>query len=449
MGNRQPRQLVASSGALQARCLSASPTKCVRLINQTLRELLLLDQYPYVTIVSVISGFIIMLDVETRARFLVVAGAHLSPCAFGDLDRFVNYVVSRLDLQSDFSNAQILNGLRRLATRLAVSAPSNNKNCLKKLVSVDLLKLIGALDSGDWASRSLEPDVHAVKAAALAYLSHLGVYPRFDPAIEIVDTFPPPYEDADWSAMAPDEDDEEQYGIRPGIYLKRCRAYPFFTEATVAHELLHCVPRDILRGTFGMGLEEGICDLVGFLHVGGMLVGRHEVARAFIYYRLLPHVSHLRRMYVDHDRLALSMLLSQGVSGLCEVLSDGRTGLRELESSNLRLQPYLVPAHIDQSTAELYSLADWLLNRYLPRQVMPPQGLVALPHLQAQTSLSDVAARLGCDMDELRETVQRTSEATQLFLMEDDNRVGYSNVNAYLRVNEQLFAPMLRYDLTC
>lgn len=388
------------------------------------------------------------MDAGTRARCLLVAGAHLCACAFADLDAFLDFVLSRLRLSDSCTNAEIIDGCRELAKDLTHDRPAETPTtALETLVAKDLALITGALEAGDWSTRNLLVDVNEVKRQSLAYLAEIGLAPRYDPNIAIVDAFPHPYETADWSAMAPDEDDEEQFGIAPGIYIRRDRAYPFFTEATIAHELLHCVPTDIMRGTFGMGLEEGVCDLLGFLHVGSKLVGCEAIARAFVYYRLMPHVSHLRTLYVDHDRLALSLLASNGIPGLADLLKNGRTKLRESEVDNLQFMTLSRSQTLDQDSFELQRLSDWLLNRYLPHQVIPPLAMLALSHLETRTNLNQLAAMLGTNIDELAPAVQSAASATQLFLMEDDMLVGYSNVPFYLRANDQLTIPMLRYEL--
>lgn len=382
-------------------------------------------------------------------RSVLVAGAHASPCHFADLDSFVEYVLDAAANRRTNSSSDILDVLAELAAELSARPLRTSDDALAHLVSDDLRGITNSLGNIN-VEEFVRFDVDRILEDAIGHLNELGLQPRYVPVVKIVDTFPSPFEDADWSAMAPDEDDRQRYGIEPGIYFRQDRAFPVFVHVMIAHELIHCVPRDVIKGTFGMGLEEGLADLVGFMHIGAQLLTRAQMLRAFVYYRLSPQTPRLRKLYVDHDRLALSILQSQGLHELLSLLSRGRKVIRRAEQTSLSAPATIETAvHEDHSAASwnLLECADWLLNRYLPNLVMPPLARIILSRLHPGACVPNIADDLGISRRLLADAVQTASTNTQLFLLEDNSEVGYSNIDLYLDSDADATVPMLRYQI--
>ena len=154
---------------------------------------------------------------------------------------------------------------------------------------------------------------------AIKILDDLGFeFPR--PDIEIVKQFPEPYHKMDWVALVSDEVDLENYGIKPAIYLLESELSPYYTELTLAHELVHVAINNANGHSHGIylhgrGLEEGIAEIIGTLYIGEKLYSPEIARNVFIHSRLSNRLSQANTLYLDYTRLAFLFYRRFGLRG--------------------------------------------------------------------------------------------------------------------------------------
>jgi hypothetical protein len=161
-------------------------------------------------------------------------------------------------------------------------------------------------------------------------------FPEFQPpSLRIVESFPKPYDRMNWSAMAPDKEDEEEYGIEPGIYIKKDHIIPLVTENILAHELVHKLVETFDTHGFPMGIEEGIADLYG-IYLLTHIYSPTTISNIFITFSKYGKRTRPSKLYESFTTIAyLNIYLPYGLEGVREAIRLGRKKLGRLNTELL------------------------------------------------------------------------------------------------------------------
>src|SRR5436305_1185414 len=210
-------------------------------------------------------------------------------------------------------------------------------SALEYLIASDLKQAAGAeFDKLPTSDEGFHDRIQIKYDQAIEVLGELGFdFPR--PDIEIVKQFPEPYHEMDWVALVSDEVDLASYGIKPAIYLLESELSPYYTELTLAHELVHVSIASANSRSYGghlhgRGLEEGIAEIIGTLYIGTKLYPSDIVRNVFIHSRLSNRLSQANTLYLDYTRLAFLFYRRFGLRGIVQLMHEGRKKIKEVEA---------------------------------------------------------------------------------------------------------------------
>ena len=222
-----------------------------------------------------------------NAYNLISGATHKVSGQYSDFWEFISLVKSKFgDLP--YNKEKVTKALEvdiKLASSLA-QQEITNEVAFNFLVSKDLMKIqkqIGDMPEEDYFRQKIE----GFYSLILDHYAKLGL--KFSPPkYFIVDVFPDPYSMMDWVAFAPDLADEQEFGIPTGLYLLESEIAPYYSELTLAHEMVHAIVGEVNPRLLGRGLEEGIAELIGTLYMGCKLFSSEIAKNVFIHTRLVP-----------------------------------------------------------------------------------------------------------------------------------------------------------------
>lgn len=263
--------------------------------------------------------------VGTRCSRRITSSA-LASKWFGGLPGGLSVLYQRAD---EIERSRRLGKSDRLAAREAIADQlfiADLRSSLDTLGLAEFEYLRSEIDDFDPESFSGT----AMPSRVTAALSNWGITQEpFE--VTVVDDYPAPYSGRAAAAMAIDEGDRRDYGLTPGIYVKRDRIRPIYTEMIVAHEAIH----------WGLGLrdpfltaefiEEGIADTFGGLIYGSERFGESAARNSFILARQASNWGEGGwDKTLDGARAAF---IAGGMSarGLLDLLEQGRAGLSAIE----------------------------------------------------------------------------------------------------------------------
>lgn len=154
------------------------------------------------------------------------------------------------------------------------------------------------------------------------------------PDINVVDTYPYPFQALKGRALAPDKTDQKRYGIPNSMYLRRASIREIFTPIIIAHELFHYHIND--NELLARGLEEAIADFVSIFVFASNEFGPNFAYRYFVEMRYgRGSTSQRFDLYVD-DIIKLHIMINRdGWEPIITACKNGRKSLKELEYSSL------------------------------------------------------------------------------------------------------------------
>jgi|GEM_PF-5067748 len=151
------------------------------------------------------------------------------------------------------------------------------------------------------------------------------------PKLAIVEAFPEPYSNMEWIAFAPDKEDQERFGIEPGIYIKSSMVSPYYTSYLLAHEFTHKIVEKFDSYGFGIGLEEGIAEFYG-LHLSSKFLPHEVLEHIVVYNYKYGERTRLTMLYEFFLLLTYNEIYKPfGLSGVRAVIKMGRSGIKRFE----------------------------------------------------------------------------------------------------------------------
>ncbi len=275
-------------------------------------------------------------------------------------------------------------------------------------------------------------------------LEKFGIY-ALPPQFFVVDRFPAPFDNNDWSAFCPDADDEKKYGIQKGIYFLRKHIRPYYSEILLAHEIIHSLCGENAPELFAMGLEEGIAEIIGSLYLSSNVLNLDVVSNNFSYTRFNKNANLLWTLYLDHTRQAYSLYKKFGIEVLIYLINKGRKEIHDVErkmfSKNKLLYDFGTKTYLGD---EFDNMLDYLLMQFTPNYVVTPLQTLLIREAKEGILVNDICEKLQISKEVGKNELEKIAFNTSLFMLDGD-KIGYSNVETYEMGKYDSFIPVIRY----
>ncbi len=256
-------------------------------------------------------------------------------------------------------------------------------------------------------------------------------FPGFQPPdLKIVDSFPKPYDKMDWIAMAPDQEDQEKYGIEPGIYIKKTVITPIYAEYILAHELTHKIVEMYDTHGFGFGIEEGIAELYA-MYLLTRVYSPKTAANVVILDKKYGKRKRLSALYEFFTVLAYTQIyLPSGMDGIRAAIRLGRKGLKDLDTAILKGERTDFPS------------GNWdkKLEKAMRRYMATPNDLYVTAKTRYVADKAEVgdtiemiAKKTGLSEDEIHEAISELTRLTLITVKDGKVTAKAEHILPYLR----------------
>lgn len=380
----------------------------------------------------------------TFSDFLYGAIYRRPDCRFANIERFVAKIGSMTDLDEKIDHADAVRRLESLASELRPSGEIGSARAAEDaLVARDLTRL-AEVDLRDVASAASVTDrLHESGPVIQERLVGAGL-PVGEASLRIVEKFPAPFDGFAWSAFAPDREDEEQFGIEPGVYFRSDRLRPIYSEALFAHEVIHTVTGKVDPEVYAMGLEEGIAEILGTCYGALAVLDEEEIRCVMLHGRHGVQRDKLWSVYLDHTRQASLLYREFGITGLVELVKRGRAAIHDAERHIALGRHAELDLPRDTGNAATTRLVDWVCCGYLSSHVFSPLECLLAVEAVAGRTLDEVCRSATVPPDVGGPALERLGAESALFIRDGD-RVGYSNVGRYRGLESEGGIAMIRY----
>lgn len=317
-----------------------------------------------------------------------------------DLIRATEYLRINSDIQRySYGRSAFSAYLDALESKgFSTKAKSESEDSFRELLCRDMRTALRSMTAEDVLKADAEADFDLVIREVRELLAR--EFAKFDLTppkcqISFVDEFPGPYAGRNYIAMALDEGDRADFGVEPGIVIKKSKYIPLFGRTIFLHEMIHIVLGERDPFELARGLEEGLCELLGFVYLGAKAIGSKEVRHSFAYVRLRQNQLPIWSYYTDMTRQARLVYRAFGLSGVFDMLKSGRKELKKVEASVL--DGTLSQAGLQRGTFDpsLESDLDWLLDAFPSQCVVSPEAYKILPHMGLGASLREARVQSG------------------------------------------------------
>jgi hypothetical protein len=290
------------------------------------------------------------------------------------------------------------------------------------------------------ASRhAMRPVLEARLSDAVNLLREYGVVAGVT-NVYIVDKFPEPYQDREYAVLAADAGDERSHGIAPGLYFLERGVRPYYSEFLVCHEVLHVVLGNKNPELLAHGLEEGLAEVLGSIHLSRRVLGTELTRNIFVYNRLNDNYHPLWEQYLDFARMAAYILQRYGLAGLLDLARRGRPIIKDVEGQLLQGSGRDLPIEKGAVGPEDLDLVDYLFSLYPRSLVVSPLAYLVAPYALPGASTREVLGAANVAFEDGLEALEELeNEFSLLGLRKDRSVVLWSDC--------PLYAPSLRYKL--
>lgn len=344
-------------------------------------------------------------------------------CEFASAEGFEEYLRPHF-AQLPFDHQPVLKRLTSLIDEFEVPAGDiDSKKALQLVVAQDLRRLSEVLNAERMGDPETGLEDHRARYEALLRDAGLSFQ---SPKLFIVDKFPSPYDQMDWSATSPDLADQESYGIEAGNYFKKKYLVPYRSEILLAHEMIHAIIGQIDSRWLGRGLEEGIAVIFGELYVGARVFGPDITYLYTLYQWFDARATQLNTLYADYARMAALIYRRYGLDGLTTLIRGGRTKIKDVEQACLE-------GDFDLDLPEggwdaAYSLlVDRVAMATVNNMYVSPMGSLVARHVKVGDTVEEIAVKAGISEEQVSVALEELQRKVFL-VVTDDGRVDYSDV---------------------
>jgi hypothetical protein len=377
-------------------------------------------------------------------RELLYCAMYVSSCRTANIDRFVDFLNEHKDLDTAIRPAQFGEFTANLATMVDVLGTVQcEEDAQRTLMANDLRHLADVDLAGMELPASVEDAIAEGEPIIRSRLEAIGMKAESS-ALTIVDQFPPPFDKFDWAAFAPDREDEEEFGIPQGIYFKRERLRPLYSQALYAHEVVHTATGQIDPDVYATGMEEGIAEIVGTCYGGLGVLSPRVLKNILVYGRHGVERPAIWSLYRDHTRQAFLLYCEFGLKGLVALINRGRAAIHRaatavLDGTYRKLD--LPRGDVDEETRDVLQFA---CLGYVPSHAYSPMECLLTMHVERGRTVKEVCRAAGVDPTVGVAGIESVSAKSALFVIDGD-AIGYSNVERLLAAERESDVTLLRY----
>lgn len=361
-----------------------------------------------------------------NAYNLITGAIHAKSGKFSDywkLAKLINQRYGDLPFAIDPVRRRLREDIQRMQ---ALRTPVDQNSAFEYLLARDLARLNAELDQLP-TSPEFYARLHNAYQVGLQTLRGLGL--EFSkPNFYVVERFPDPYDEMDWIAFAPDKADQENFAIKPGVYLLEGELSPYYSELTLIHELVHAIIGIANPNLLGRGLEEGIAELVGTLYIGLRLYPPRIVRNVFKHTRLGSHSSQSNKLYLDYTRQAFLIYQHFGLNGIVQLILKGRDSIKEIEALCLSDSIDAISLTAGNWDEQLTRLAEELLLGFIPNLIVSPLTAYIAEFVAPERTVEEIAVAAHVDIDSAKEALEELQNRTFTVLL-DKEKITYSDLS--------------------
>lgn len=259
---------------------------------------------------------------------------------------------------------------------------------------------------------------------------------------QIVDKYPPPYENLAFWAMNYDATDKERYGIEIGTRLRKDVLMPFYSESLLAHELVHACFGKISGTKLARGLEEGLADILGHLVLAARLMPWGICENILLSTRCFQPQTSFWMNYHENLCQGCLILFQHGIPGLISLVSKaqniGREYIREVESALLNGVSSAV-SPLGKQLPPWATLIEPQVRRFCRRFVAFPQSICASPlayeiarNARLDESVPALCKRLQLDRVQAERAITELHERVFLVVLKDNDTIAFNESKLYI-----------------
>jgi len=374
-----------------------------------------------------------------NAYNLIAGATHSASGQFSDYWEFISFVKNKYgNLPYDKKELSKVLDVDIKSVSSQKQQAISNAIAFNFLVAEDLKKIQKRLSDLPEREVFLQKIEH-YHAVILEHFTNLGM--SFSaPNYYIVDKFPEPYSVMDWVAFAPDLADEQDFGIPAGLYLLESELASYYSELTLAHEMVHAVVGNVNPRLLGRGLEEGIAEILGTLYMGCKLFSREIAKNVFIHTRLGSQSTQANNLYLDYTRQAGLIYKKFGLEGLIFLANGGREAIKQTEELCLKGDFQLVDLPAGKWDDDLNNIIDYLLISYTPNMVVSPLAYHLSKYVKPGLTINEIALLSKVNIENVRSTLDEIQ--SRIFgVLVSDSTIVYSDLEFILRSGS------LRYEV--
>jgi hypothetical protein len=351
---------------------------------------------------------------------------HLSvDCAH--LPRFLNRIGDRID-HLPFERDAVSIAVRQLKRELeTIEGKIDDTTALSLLMAHDLGKAEEALSNDQLAAR-IDAEVPFEQNLLECREEGVAILQEFDIEIEapelfIVDELPRPYNKANYSVIATDEDDRQQHGIAPGLYFLRAKLRPFHSKFLLLHELVHTALGLKSPFEFGRGLEEGIAEVLGGMYLSARILGKDLTTNLFKYNRLsFPH-KQFWDLYLDYTRQAAYLYMNFGLTGLIDLVKSGRRRIKTVEEQCLSNRLTEIDLSSGNWDEDLTDMVNYLTLTFARDLVSSPLAKYLAPFVRKAKTSVEIFTDANVDMEPGRKALEELQTRVVMAIFREDMAV--------------------------
>lgn len=248
------------------------------------------------------------------------------------------------------------------------------------------------------------------------------------PPIYYVDKFPEPYSLMDWTAFAPDAEDERMYGIKKGIYFLKSELVPVYSQILLAHEMIHYYLGKEGAEFLGRGLEEGIADFLSLHLVCMKMYGKDTTYAQIENVKLSSSLGNYGKLYYDYFKITYFIYEVYGFSEIINLVRGGRKKIKEAEREIANLEYFEIGAinneKIDEIGIFIRTFSEYLKLSPLAYFVLKKMG-------KAPMSFNVLKENLGLDESSMHSVINELQNEVYFILTDGKNRIDYSDCELY------------------
>jgi len=368
-------------------------------------------------------------EIKTRLNTIIKTSAFRIAGHFADVNEFSVFIINFLvSANCPFEKDRIIRSLHDCAEKYIFL--QNDIALLEKEIITSWDELVQPFD--------IRIENFQRKASGILNDCGFNIKP---PSVFIVDALPAPFDATTFDAVCIDKFDEEDFKIPKGIYFVRDEIIPDLTIHNYAHEMVHLLVDNFTNERMlARGLEEGICELFGALYLESRVRG---IDLAFNIHRnsmFSYNQDSFWDYYVHYTRQIHWLYDVGGISGICELIQNGRNKIKLYEEAFIKGDWEKPNKVVGVDDEEFGFRLNRLLLGFNKNYVVTPDLYFLLKHIRPGITLEALSKLSGVNSDILDKMLRDFQEEHFLILYQE-KKIYYSDIRLYLKEG------LLRYKI--